>query len=211
MRTFFLILGSAVLAGCSVPTGADRVALGKNDLESAPLCCKSLASAGVTKLPREKTTIALDKTSPAFEFDGKKAFFRLYELPEFTQPYSVTVTSMPSGIVSDLAVLLPRLSFYDADFSPTRHFDDKTLRNRGNSVERTVFINSRNADEKYVAIYGSDISTAVEKTYSMMTVTPVAVGAVMINYHTGEDGRSTLRSSPVGILEIEVKGLSVSH
>jgi hypothetical protein len=206
MRAFLSGLSFVLLTGCAT-SGANLVASGKQDLDAAPVCCKTLATAKVAKLPLEKTTVVVDKTAQAFDFGGNKAFFRLYELPAFAKTYSVVITSEPDGTLADLALFLPRVTFYDAQFQPTRHFDEKTLRNRGNSAERTVFINPQNASEKFVAVYGSDLSASIERAYSMVTVTPVMAGPYMFNMYGGQDGKSTIRSAPTGRFELEVQGL----
>ncbi len=75
-------------------------------------------------------------------------------------------------------------------------------------AKRTVLVNPGNAGERYLAIYGSDLSSSIERAYSMVTVTPVVAGPVMFNMYGGMDGKSVLRSSPVGTLALEVQGLA---
>lgn len=206
MRACLLGVSVALIAGCAT-TGAELVSMGKQDLDAAPVCCKTLATANVAKLPIGTTTVTVDKTAQVFDFGGNKAFFKLYELPPFTKTYSMVITSTPNGSAADLALFLPRVTFYDAQFQPTRHFDEKTLRSRGNSAERTVFINPQNAAERFVAIYGSDLSSSIERAYSMVTVTTVVAGPYMFNLYGGQDGKSTIRSAPSGSFNLEVNGL----
>jgi hypothetical protein len=203
MRALLFGLSITLISGCAT-TGANLVSIGKQDLEAAPICCKTLATANAAKLPIGMTTVTIDKSAHAFDFGGNKAFFKLYELPPFTKTYSMVITSTPNGNLVDLALFLPKVTLYDEQFKPTRHFDEKTLRNRGNSVERTVFINPQNATEKYVAIYGSDLSSSIERAYSMVTVTPVFSGPYMVNVYGGQDGKSTIRSAPSGSFNLEV-------
>jgi hypothetical protein len=200
---------AAVLAGCATP-GKDVVAAGSVDLAAAPLCCgATLAEAPRKPLPpaAQPLALALDKASPAWNFGGVKAYFVLFELPAYGQPYSFTITSQPSAGIGDLALLIPRVALYDAQWQPTRYFEEKTLRNRGNQLERTVFVNPGNASERYVAIFGSDLSASIERSYQMVTSTPVFAGPVMFNMVSGHDGKSVLRSSPVGNLTLQVHGL----
>lgn len=206
MRVLLSSLGIFTLVGCAT-SGTSLLATGKQDLEAAPLCCETLATAKAVKLPLENSSVTVDKTAQAFNFEEHKAFFKLYELPAFTKTYSFVITSEPDGNLTDLALFLPRVTLYNAQFQPTRHFDEKTLRNRGNSVERTIFINPQNAAEKFVAIYGSDLSASVTRAYSMVTVTPIMAGPYMFNMYGGQDGKSTIRSAPTGKFQIEVQGL----
>ncbi|MGL4576103.1 MAG: hypothetical protein ACRCV9_15065 [Burkholderiaceae bacterium] len=206
----FISAAALALAGCAtMPTGVQVVEQGKQELAAAPLCCKSLQEAQRSNLPvtAEPVTVLMDKTRQAFDFGGSKAFFVLYELPQFASTYSVVITSQPQGPIADTALLIPRVALYDAQFKPTRFFDEKTLRNRGNLLERTIFFNPQNAGERYIAIFGSDLSSSIERAYSMVTVTPIVAGPIVFNMVSGHDGKSVLRSSPTGTLKLEVQGL----
>ena len=199
---------AAVLAGCaSQPTGRDIVAASGKALAEAPLCCTTLATARKVPLPREEKPVDVEigTSSQAFDFGGNKAFFVLYELPKFTETYAMVVTSFTAGSMQDSAMFIPRMATYDAGFRLVRYFDEKTLRNRSTNLERTVFFNPQDKDERYLAIYGSDLSASIERAYSMMTVTPVFAGGFMFNVHGGVDGKTTVRSAPTGKLKLEVQ------
>lgn len=161
-------------------------------------------------LPAVPTDVVIDATAQAFDFGGNKAYFTLYELPPFADTYSVVVTSQAEGTLQDTALFIPRMATYDASFKLVRYFDEKTLRNRGNNLERTVFFNPADRAERYLAIYGSDLSASIERAYSMMTVTPVTVGVVTFNIYGGHDGKSTLRSAATGKLRLDVQGLTAA-
>lgn len=205
----FALAAAAALTGCkTMPTGAQLVDEGVVAIGKAPLCCgASLATAKRLTLPAEPATIEINATLQAFNFGGNKAFFLLYELPPFSQPYSIAFTSSASGQLNDAAIFVPRVALYDAQFNVVRYFDEKTLRNRGNDLERTVFINPDNKAERYLAVYGSDLSASIERSYSLVTVTPVVSGPFVFNIYNGHDGKSTLRSSPTGNLHVAVTGL----
>jgi hypothetical protein len=196
-----------LLAGCAT-SGKQLLADSTKALAEAPVCCTTLATARHAPLPAQPADVLIDHTAQAFDFGGNKAFFVLYELPKFTQPYEIVLTSVAGGTVMDTALLIPRVATYDGNFQVVRYFDEKTLRNRGNNLERTVFINPADARERYVAVYGSDLSASIERAYSMVTVTPIMAGPVMWNMYSGVDGKSTLRSSPAGKLHVEVRGLA---
>lgn len=204
------VLLSALLAGCATP-GRELLTESSKALSEAPLCCTSLATALRVPLPLQPTEVVVDRTVQAFDFGGNKAFFVLYELPRFERPYGVVVSSIAAGTIEDVALFVPRMATYSADFKPVRFFDEKTLRNRGNNLERTVFFNQADATERFLAIYGSDLAASVDRAYSMVTVTPVFAGPVMFNMYGGQDGKSTLRSSPAGKLKIEVQGLTLGN
>lgn len=200
------LLAVAVLAACAT-TGTQLATDGKQALDKASLCCTTLADATALPLPAEKQQLRIDTTRQAFLFDGVKSFFVLYRLPEFKRTYSILVSSTPEGTMSDTAIFLPRITLYDGDFRQTRHFDERTLRSRGSTMERTVFINPSNAGERYIAIHASDMSAPIERTVSMQTVQPIAVGTGMFMMQNGMDVKTSLRPVPVGVIDIEVNGL----
>ncbi len=135
----------------------------------------------------------------------------LYELPVFSKPYSLSVSSLPRGVQTDMALFIPRVAMYDSEFKPARYFDEKTLRNRGDSLERTIFMNSQNSQERYIAIFGSDMSASIERAYSAVTVTPIVAGPFVFNMYSGHDGKSVLQSSATGVLQFEVHGLDADE
>lgn len=199
-----------LLASCAVQPGREVVAEARKALESTTVCCQDLSTAIRSPIPLIPTKVLIDKTQPAFNFGGQKAYFVLYELPAYERPYSIFLTSQAAGTLQDVAIFIPRVAMYDADFKVTRFFDERTLRNRGNDLERTVFINPSNQQERYIAVYGADLSASIERQYSMVTVQTISTGFVTFNIYGGQDGKSTLRASPVGSLQIEVKGLATA-
>jgi len=202
---------AALLTACAspAPNGRQVLAEGQAALDTAPLCCgRELAQAKRVALPLAPVQVEIDAHAQAHDFGGNKAFFVMYELPPYTQPYSIKLTSRPKGFADDVAILVPRIAIFDAKFQPTRYFDEKTLRNRGNDLERTVFINPTDAGERYLAIHGSNLSASIERAYSMVTVTPIMAGPVMFNMYGGQDGKSVLRSAPTGTVQLEVQGLA---
>ncbi|MFC7515806.1 hypothetical protein ACFQUU_12400 [Herbaspirillum sp. GCM10030257] len=197
----------ATLTACAT-TGTQVAIDGKQMLEKAASCCTTLKDAALLPLPIEKEQLRIDGTRQAFLFDGAKSFFVLYRLPEFKGTYSILVSSNPEGTVNDTAIFLPRVTTYDASFKPLRYFDESTLRSRGSTMERTIFINPSNTAERYIAIHASDLSTPMERTVSMQTFQQIYVGTGFIMVQNGADVKSTLRPVPIGTVDIEVNGLA---
>lgn len=209
MRGRLLVGSLGLLVGCaSSPNGGQLVQQAQVALAAANLCCeKGLQQAHTMALPVLPTKIAIDAYAQAHDFGGNKAFFVLFELPAFASPYAVSLSSISNGSMNDAVLFIPRVAMYDQAFQLTRFFDEKTLRNRGNQLERTVFINPSDREERYLAIYGSDLSASIERAYSVVTVTPVVAGPVVFNMVGGQDAKSVLRSSPTGLVEVAVQGL----
>jgi hypothetical protein len=203
-----LLVASAVV-GCAGPAGHQRVADSRADLDAAVVCCTNLAEANRSPLPtgKDAAVVVIDRTRQVFDFGTHKAYFVLYVLPPFRQAYSVEFSSESQGPHTDATLFIPRVMLLDSEFKPTRSFDDKGLRHRGSQVERTIFINEKDAAERYVVVYGSDLATTIERTYAMITATPVFAGPVMFNMVSGSDQKGIVRSSPVGALRLQVNGL----
>ena len=202
------VLGLATSSCATRQTGGMRVAEAAEALRRSVVCCTELSGAPRLPLPLTPTSVDIGKTSASFEFAGRKAFFVLYELPAYATPYSIFVTSQAVGTIDDVALFIPRIALYDADFKQTRYFDESSLRNRGNDVERTVFVNPSNRGDRYLAIYGADLSASIHRDYSQVTTQTIAAAGLFLTLHNGVDGKSTLRTSPGGTLQIETSGLS---
>jgi hypothetical protein len=214
MKLIFALGTVLVLTSGCAATGKQLVEKGARSLESVPSCCPTLATAKIIPLPvservGDTVQVEINEERQVFNFGGNKAYFVLYALPEFSSAYSITLSSLALGVVSDRALFLPRVAIYDSNFKPTRFFEEKTLRNRGNNVERTVFFNPVNANERYLAIFGSDLSSSIERSYSEVTATPVFIGPVVFNLISGYDAKSTIRSSPIGTISISTNDLVV--
>lgn len=198
---------AGALTACATQNGQQIAAEGFRDLGNSLVCCTTLGQAQAAALPLTKAEVLIDAKRQVFDFGGTKAYFVLYKLPAFTKPYSFVITSLPAGSTADMAILLPRVTLYDEQFTPTRYYDDTSLRNRGSTLERTVFINEPNKAERYVAIFGSDMKAAMERSYSMVTVNTIMVGTVPFNFYGGQDAKATIRAAPTGKLLFEVQGL----
>jgi Maltose operon periplasmic protein precursor (MalM) len=208
LRAGLLVLaGSALLAACAGGPGAEqKVAQAKAALQSAAPCCTSLAQALRTPLPAAQTEVPVDERSQVYGFDDAKAYFVLLELPAFARQYSIDITSVASGSMQDQSVLVPRVALFDAGFKRTRLFDEKDLRRRGSNLERTVFINSADGQERYLAIYGAELPT-LERSVANVTSTPVVAGTGVFNFVSGQDAKLSVRSSPTGMLRLQTVGL----
>lgn len=192
-----ILAAAGLLTGCATP-GSQIAAQGKNDLANVVSCCNTLADARNVPLPR-KSRVEIDKTRQAFTFDGGKSFFVLYQLPQFSQTYSIVLRSQPGGMMSNASIFLPRVMLLDESFRQTRHFAETGLRSRGDVFERTVFINPANNSERYIAIYGADLAAPLNRVLSVVTTT----SSQIFSWSSGADVQATLHPSSVGAFDIE--------
>lgn len=197
---------AAALAGCQTP-GSQLAKQSRDRLASVAVCCSKIADAKIRPLPMKPTDLELGVNSQAFGFDDGKAFFEMFKLPPYTAPYSILIGSKSTGTVQDMAVMAPRISLLDENFKPTRHFDESTLRQRGNVFERTIFINPDNSSERYLVLYGSPVDVSRDSTVNINAVTPIFVGTGMFMWQTGGEAKSSLHYSPTGSYFISQAGL----
>lgn len=196
----------AALAGCQTP-GSKLAKQSRDRLAAVDVCCSKIGEAKTRPLPMKPTDLELGVNSQAFVFNDGKAFFEMFKLPPYTAPYSILIGSKSTGTTEDMAVMAPRISLLDENFMPTRHFDESTLRQRGNVFERTIFINPDNNTERYLVLYGSPVDVSRESTVNLTGVTPVFVGTGMFMMQTGSEVKSSLHYSPTGSYFISQSGL----
>lgn len=220
---WFVVAALVLLPGCATaPPATDTVAAARAALAAATSCCTTLAEAPRTPLPLEETSLLIGIDRPVFDFDGRRAFFVLFELPRFTVPYSILVESQPSDAAASVekgggllgfstsaakTLLTPGILMLDDAFSTLRRFDHNGLRPRGDGLERTIFINASNDGERYIAIYGIDREEVMTKTYGVVTSTPIIAGGVGGVFISGQDQTARIHFAPTGALRVKVQGL----
>lgn len=212
-----------LLSGCATsPPATDTVAFARTALAAASPCCTTLAEAPRMPLPLAEALLLIGVDRPVFDFDGRRAFFVLLELPRFAVPYSILVESVPSDAaaavekggglfgttrVAAKTLLTPGIQMFDETFAATRRFDHNGLRARGDGLERTVFINDSNAGERYMAIYGIDRQEVLTKTYGVVTSTPIMAGGVGGVLISGQDQTARIHFAPTGAVRVKAQGL----
>jgi hypothetical protein len=197
------------LQGCVTLSGAQLSATAAADLESAPLCCPAgLAQAPVQPLPdtpKEPEAITIDAKRPAHVFGGGKGFFVLLALPPFEAPYSIEFTSDAAGPLHNSAIFVPLITTFDADFKAVRQFGEDGLRQRGQQVERTIFVNPSNRQERYLAVYGKGTPSTASTQYAVINSSPVVAGPVMFNVISGSDIKGIRSTAATGTVRVKVK------
>lgn len=223
VERWVLIAACVLLSGCATsPPATDTVAAARAALAAATLCCTTLAEAPRTPLPMQETSLLIGIDRPVFAFDGRRAFFVLFELPRFVVPYSILVESQPSdasatfekdgglfGASTSAAktLLTPGIVMLDEAFGSLRRFGLHGLRPRGDGLERTIFVNASNDGERYIAIYGIDREEVMTKSYGVVTSTPIFAGGVTGFVISGQDRIARIHFAPTGELRVKVQGV----
>jgi hypothetical protein len=170
----------------------------------------------------EASSLSIGMDRPVFDFDGRRGYFVMFELPKFVAAYSILIESQPSDAAATYekggglfggppaeakTLLTPGVLLLDEAFRTLRRFDQQGLRSRGDGLERTVFVNPSNDGERYIAIYGIDRDEVLTKTYGVVTSTPVFSGAAVGYFVSGQDQRARIHFAPIGAVRITVQGL----
>lgn len=223
-----LVIGTALaLSACeTIPKGSDLANEARQALATQPVCCADLRQAQVVPLPLDGKLFAFgpkaksDKpassskgvlTVPlqARQFGDQKSYFVVFALPAYEQPYRIVISSEQSGGGDqETALMLPHVQLLTADFQPTRSFDVNDLRTRGSSVERTVFINAENANERHLLIHAAQLNAPITRSVSVVSTnsTQVRPGVTMYS-NSGFDSKLKVHPSPTGQLRLDVVGL----
>lgn len=204
---FAAAAAALLMAGCAVKSGLQLAEQGRVDLQVAQVCGPTLADIQPLPLPLKNTPFVIDKSRQAFAFEGGKAFLVSFELPAFNQVYSITLASMPNGAMHDEAIFVPKVLMLDGEHRVTRRYDERELRTRGTRLERTVFINPSNSAERYMVVYGAPLTADFKMTVQEITTQTVSTVYGSFNWADGRDVKKTIRSSPVGRIEVSVQGL----
>jgi hypothetical protein len=173
-------------------------------------CCKHYFDLIKTTLPLVFTKISIDEKTSVFNFAKKSQSYVLFELPEYTQPYSLIVHNFPvaPGIFnsSSYTQIPLRIETFDSDFKSKRIYKHTEMKKHGIGFDKTVFINPQNKNERYILIYG-DIEAGVEEiTISKTDVVFVGTGFFI----GGEDKKISVAASDKGLISVDVKGLIVA-
>lgn len=198
-------IAAFALVGCQTP-GSQVAKQSREQLVTAAVCCKTIAEAKVRPVP-QNANLELNATSQAFIFEDGKAFFEMFRLPHYTVPYSILIGSVTGGTRGDRSVMALRVTLLDENFQPTRHFDESTLRQRGEVLERTVFINPDDRAERYLVLYGSPI----EKSSSDTAGAVQTIQSGMLIFYVGTESTRALHHSPTGRYFLRVDGLQLAQ
>jgi hypothetical protein len=102
------------------------------------------------------------------------SFAKLFELPAWTEQYSVRITSVVLGSDENQSVYYPRLVFLDSEFKPVRTSTQGDFRFRGfgnaGALSANMFVNESNTKERYVAVV-EEPRKSVEEQLSLIKFT----------------------------------------
>lgn len=211
-RGWGLCMGVVValgLSACAHMSAADRVSKATAELSAKAESSQAVAELHKEPLPILKPmTYVMDGTRPVFRVGEGKSYVLAFELPRYDKPYSITVSSLTQGAITDSWLFVPRVTLMDERSAVTRTFPEDSLRTRGRAVERTVFINPSNAAERYLLVHAAPLTSAYVRDVQMVVTQTYSSGPMITQWTSGADVKATTRSAPIGEVEVSIEGLA---
>jgi len=202
LRQGCILLAGLLLAGCKT-AGPDLAPL----VQIAPASCNGTLDIGqALPLPfdaeskNKPTSIIVDEGSACFAEDNRKSLYRVFALPEHSQPFMLTVQSEPSSS----SILAPRLIMLDGEGVRLREIGYDEFLFRGNALS-AIF--RTEPGERYMIVasdpeqVGSEVSRIGGSVQTQMMTTGVATFAV----HTGSESTANLTYAHNGVVNVSAR------
>lgn len=180
-----ILAGAFALSGCTIAPSQQEAA---DQIAAASICCKSISELPFTPVTFPSTTeFTIDQASPAFEFFSGKSFFKAFEIPQATEPYTIMVRSyLVTTVQLTQMVFYPVVVFLNEQHQIAHiirpndfQFRNSTIRSEPMDppkVEAIVRIDPARSQPKYMVVF-TDLQTLkpgrTVNTPANMTVVPI--------------------------------------
>ena len=203
------------LAPAGAAGAADYVAplitLGDRSCVTAPDL--SLAAQLVYAGREQNWDIIVDGTAHCVQTGAGPVLYRAFRLPETSEPYILTLASVPTGG----SVLLPHLMMLDAHGAVKRELTRDDFMFRGTGVKFTIFDRSpdftlstrirSHSDETYLVVESDAgaVGKAVTQTTENVNSFAAPVGTGVMVIHTGTDNTAQFTYTHTGKLQLKLE------
>lgn len=212
LKRFALVsAGLILLASCAAPYKKVMARF-----EESPLCCRGFEEFRYEplSLPDEKS-FRIDEESGAFAFETGKSYFRAFELPPFTAPYSITVKSYLLGdSIKNAYIFRPAVMFLDSRHEMTRLLETGAFAYAKPSLFETsglrmmytgeIPVSAENAGDRYMIILTTDRLRAETAIHTSRIFIPFIFPGIVGVLPTGAKETNYVPHAPVGKLRIIV-------
>jgi hypothetical protein len=163
----------------------------------------------VIVVPSLKATVkqALKEDASSFGLPNGPSRVLLFQLPEYSQPYTLTLSSLCKCFGFSKSIFVPSALFFDAEFRETRQLPETEFRNdkpgmtKGYRLETTIVIDDARKADRFLLLFtnaaavGRDQGTFVAGNGSGAAT----VGAMKLLHLNG------VKRSVDGTIELETK------
>jgi maltose operon protein len=192
-----------------------------NRYNEATVCCSGYSDFNYEKLVIPDTKVFwLNEESKTFVFDTGKSYFKAFELPKYSSPYSISIKSYKIGQTADsFYIFSPAVMFLDERFNVTRLLSRNVLQyhaislvdfdaaGSARALEGKITVAADNTDERYMIILTTSelLAEKTIETYPSFVpfIFPGAVGVIP----TGRMNTFIIPHSPSGKIKIVINGL----
>ena len=200
--TFNILLLAGVLASsCAADKPVDPA---RSELETAAVCCERYEQFFFQPLKLGATeSVTIDRSSPAFQFEGGKSYFKAFSLPAAGKSYFVIVSSYfidKEKRSGEPYIFSPVVMLLDADYRVTRKVDKGFVApiSSGNSMnhatlEVEIAVNPRAADERFMVVY---TTAALLNQVTELKVYKYSYGRIEDEY--------PVQNAPIGKLQVNL-------
>jgi maltose operon periplasmic protein len=189
--------------------------------QEASISCAGYREFGYEKLDiPDSKSFWIDKDSKVFGFDTGKSYFKAFELPKYSSPYSILIKSYQMG-GSPAYIFSPAIMFLDERFAVTR-FIEKGIFNYTRislletsswetgwafALEAKIPITPENANDRYMVILTTDDLINGKEVFVSPSFAPLILPGVVGAIPTGQVNASNIPHSPIGKIKVVVKSL----
>ncbi|HHQ4571721.1 MalM family protein [Aeromonas veronii] len=190
----------------------DSRASALQQLGSATVCCTSISELQYQPLAAEqKRVVAIDGSSPAFNFPEGKSYYAAFKLPTNSGDLKITV----AGLI-DKTLFNPTVLLLDSQFKPTRTIGADIITYKparmldGDRVEGVFTIDRSYVgnpnNETYMVIYTSQAT--LSKTTQAMSPSKMMAKSLSVQDYGAKD--PLIPHSAWGVVKIDVEDMSAS-
>ncbi|MGL4507494.1 MAG: MalM family protein [Aeromonas sobria] len=190
----------------------DSRASALQQLGTATVCCSSLSELRYQPLAAEqKKVIAIDGSSPAFNFPEGKSYYAAFKLPTNSGDLKITV----AGLI-DKTLFNPTVLLLDSQFKPTRTIGADIIAYKparmldGDRVEGVFTIDRSYVgnpnNETYMVIYTAEAT--LSQTTQAMSPSKMMAKSLSVQDYGAKD--PLIPHSAWGVVKIDVEDMSAS-
>ena len=109
----------------------DRQAFFLQQLNSAPICCRSMAEFPYDELwPNKTVSFVISNEQGVFPFPNGKSYFKAFALPKMTKPYTISLISRPfsAGIPDRFRIFVPAALLLDERFNIIKRIESNLVK-----------------------------------------------------------------------------------
>lgn len=208
-RIIGLSLFSVGMVGCAntpIKSAQQQLTELRQHLQQSPSVQSSLSQIAAQPLPTKKKIFHINEKLPVYRFEQGAVYVLKLELPTYQAPYQIVLTGT-GNIARDgnLLMFAPVVYLLDAQHQVVRHISSQDLVRRGTgSLERTVFINPKNAQERYLVIAGELGDVSYDRTVaSINNGSTYVAGVGGVSWSTGTESTNKVFYAPIGTVSIQ--------